>query len=308
MRAMAARGFGRVMARSASDHRALLHMREIREITKFFLSPDGTVGLLWTVAIVFFSVYNCLALPLRIGFMQNYPVTSVFALDYLGDAVFIIDIFLRTFVFGFYDLDDLVMVRAKITKKYLSGRSFWIHLASVVPLDFFMLAGPVGSLGGAQTLSLYRLNRMIRLVDLEVHIARLEKATLQLKAEFFGISRNALRIVKLILTVYITAHLSGCLFFLIAYQVHLSGDEGNWADKAGLLPSCRMRSMAHAHDDQFLSASDDQFLSASVGGTHAATTFDCFEIPSSEDIVSRYIHSVYWAVSYLTLLTRRKGG
>ena len=226
--------------------------------------------------LIFFSVYSVLAIPFRIVFLQYYDLDRSFAIDYVGDVIFAVDVVLRCFFFGFYDRDDVVMVRQRITEHYVGHGHFYLHLIALLPFDLLILTGPLRSLGVAQTLSLCRLNRLLRLVDLNEHIELIEKNLFRAKIRVLAyMSRNGLRLSKLVFVVFITGHISAGIFYWIAYAEHLRGQSVNWADHAGILSAC--------------DAGTFSGNGTVVGG--------CSEVPSIDEVFSRYVHSVYWAVS-----------
>ena len=88
----------------------------------------------------------------------------------------------------------------------------------------------------------------------------------------FRLSKDALKVAKLVFVVALTSHLIGCAFFLIAVTERKIGNCDNWADEAGLFPAC---------------ASDDRDGRARCR-------------PLAFDASSAYIHAFYWAIATLT--------
>ena len=239
--------------------------------------PDGSFMLAWSALLVFFTLYSAAALPFRAAFLVRQPVGLGFLADYLGDAVFLADMMLRACALAYHDQGDLVVGRARIFKRYLSSACFVRHALSLAPTDLLVLAPGLVSpaQSAAQTLSLLRLNRLLRLADLPQHMCLLDGALSG--ARFPGLARlgggagrNVYRLCKLIAAVLLVAHVGGCFFFCVGNRAHLHGDADNWLDRQGLAEHC----------------------SLGLAGS-------CAE-PSPALLADQYVHSLYWAVTLLT--------
>ena len=244
---------------------ATKHFQAAKEQDEYILKPDGKLGVAWMLLLTTFTVYNFLVLPLRIAFFQDCSLTWLYVIDYMGDLLFVTDIILRMYVFAYYERDELVVSRAKIYSNYRKSPRLGWDIASVLPFDLLALCAPLGTLGTAQVLSLFRLNRLIRLRDANAGLSMLESSFTSLLNTQSRSQKNALRLSKLIAVIFLIAHVFGCIFFLIANQLHLAGDYNNWADQASLF--------------------SDSTLPM---------------IPTSEEILTRYVASIYWAVALLT--------
>lgn len=203
----------------------------------FFVSPNTLFGFLWSCIIVLYTIYNIMLVPIRIAFFENCPIRYTLIVDYIGDLVFICDVVLRAFFFAYYDGDDLITARAKITHRYIWDRESYIifHFVSILPFDFLLYRGPIGSFSLFQALFLLRWNKICRLVDVHVHIDSIEKTIMK---HGFKLNRNILSILKLIFVVFLTAHFIGCIFYIMANTEHLSGNNFNWADNINLIRDC----------------------------------------------------------------------
>ena len=149
------------------------HLHETRESGKFFLKPDGHLTILWYTVIVLGALYNAIILPVRLAFLEGYGdstvLTWLYVLDYSFDACFLVDILLKCCVIAFLDHNDTIMIRKRIAERYLQGGMLPYRVGAILPLDLIALAVPKGVLDFPQLLALFRLNRLLRLMDLSRH-------------------------------------------------------------------------------------------------------------------------------------------
>ena len=216
----------------------MLH-EKLNTESQYVLHPDGTAALTWSAVLGAFALYNFAVIPLRVAFFQGCEVTAAYCVDYLGDLLFLADLVLRLRFLGYSERDQLVLSPWKIQEHYLHSGRILRDVASLLPLDLIALAAPLGTLGSAQVLSLFRMNRLLRLYDAAHTATMLEQLLSKLVTARSQGQKNLLRLTKLILSIFLIAHLMGCGFFLIANQLHLAGDDNNWAEAAGLFQDAR---------------------------------------------------------------------
>lgn len=270
-----------VFATAARRANAIVHASDVISLTQrlkqeseqetLIIYPDGSLGMSWTFLLTLVTMYNFIVIPLRIAFFQGCEMDGFFALDYTGDLLYVLDIALRMYCFAYYERDDLVKDRNKIRAYYIKTGRVYGDILSVLPFDLIALAGPLGTMGVAQVLSLFRINRLVRLRDANSGFVMLEASIVKWLKSKSRSQKNSLRLVKLIATIFLIAHVFGCCFFLIANQLRLVGDDENWAENAGLFASSRSES----------------------GPLWSVQ-------PSAEQIFTQYIASVYWAIALLT--------
>jgi hypothetical protein len=260
-----------------------------------------------------------------------------FCLDYVCDVLFILDMILRSLFVGFYnEAGDLVIERSKVCERYFSSREAWLnvfavgkHLFSfiickyiisviesvyrdmvdqlrfyIAPFDLLLFCGPVSTMGPAQTLSMWRLNRLIRCKDLRssavesLIMQQQEYSTAGAPSSsatgsgnssvlLSQVMRNAIKLCKLTATIFVVAHIFGSLFFIIANQAHLFGNADNWADVQGILPLCSLGAFSEDRSGDGVDSSS--------GGSG-----ECRSPPSLSQMASMSIRSVYWAMAVLT--------
>ena len=193
----------------------------------------------------------------------------------IGDLLFVIDIILQSSFVTYLDKDKRVCDRDMIFRNYVSNHYHGFHLLASVPTDLFLLCGNIGYLKSVQTLSLLRLNRLLRLIDINNLSSSLllsslwnsntntktntntnPNRVLQFSKYLLGYGRdgvesynnantsantntninantttknstntkNILKLFTLVFILFITAHIVGCIFFLIANMIHHRGN------------------------------------------------------------------------------------
>jgi len=90
-----------------------------------------------------------------------------------------------------------------------------------------------------------------------------------------SVSKNVFRVFTLVIVLFLSAHVIGCIFFMIANIAHLQGDSNNWADVLGILRECTL-------------------------GSHADGTSSCDDTDLDRLLYQQYVPSVYWAMTVLT--------
>lgn len=265
--------------------KALRHINNLREPNKTFMEPESFQYALWCVLTVCFILYNGYMIPLRLAFGEQLGFNLTFLADYLGDLFFIIDIFVNLWILGFYDKDDLVLVRDRIQNNYIQKGRFLSHVLSILPTDLICLivlsATSHQTFSTTQLLSLCRLNRCIRLLDLRLLLGLIERVVHKRAAGTSsnhdtddgggGLSMsNFIRLAKLISIVFYATHIVACIFFFIANYAHIDGSTNNWADELGILRDC------------------------SLGPS------TCSAAPSLDLLFRQYIYAIYWATATIS--------
>jgi CRP-like cAMP-binding protein len=266
----AVQNFQRITDPLAPAVKVLSQMNNLRELDKWFISPQSHEYVLWSAFMATMALFNALAIPTRIAFGEQVGWNSSFFVDYFGDLCFFADIILSTWFVAFYDNDDLVRVRSRIRERYIASHTAWAHFIAALPFDILLIPLIRSSrsvFSAAQLLSMLRVNRLARLFDAQERFQLLEQKYFATTARL----RNILRLLKLIFMVLFCSHFIGCTFFFIANYTHIHGSSDNWADAAGILRECS--------------------LGAAKGGSN------CPSAPPLALIVRQYVDSLYWAAA-----------
>jgi hypothetical protein len=203
------------------------------------IHPDSVYLQLWSAIVLITTLYYVVVIPFRITFLGNHEVSRGWlCLDYICDAVSLLDILLRSFFLAILEGNNLIAEKGEIMKRFLGSRRFKFLLVSSIPMELAVLRIPsiCPYFWKLQTWSLFRINRLIRIIEVGKLFHFVEDSFIKAG---FRLSRNALRAVKLFLMILLTAHIIGCLFFLIAalnqnHNISRPDLQRNWAKDQGL--------------------------------------------------------------------------
>jgi hypothetical protein len=251
--------------RRSLSARILHRMKGLKDLSNWVVAPSHWVPRLRSYFVILTCLYNATILPFRIAFTQGHSIGATCSIDYFGDLVLVADMLLCAFFIGFEEKDELILAQKRITERFIHSPIFWYHLASILPTDLFVLCGPFKNLGPLQVLSLLRLNRLGRFISLSVHSTSVEKHLRSNKYFKKFASAGFLKILKMLAMICFCVHIAGCIFFFIALQLSRLGLE-NWAVHYGVLRACEGRC-----------------------GQQQST---------STEIITQYVYSIYWAVSF----------
>lgn len=263
-------------SKQKGNRRGSMHaMAKAIEITKLksarFIHPDNYFIQFWFGLILWVTIYSVIALPFRLAFLENYERNASWTvLDYVGDFLLLIDIVIRSCFLGYYDDNHLVIQRKQIWSNYLkSGKMKW-HILSLIPLEFFFTSTAFTSLcplWKLQVWSLFRMNKMLRLLEVPSLMHRVESTMAKIGVR---VPKNAIRVGKLLMLLLLSAHFVACIFYTIAnfdqYQ-NFDNNPQNWANDEGL------------------------FLKP----------LECPGVPVERPLMmKRYVASLYWSMATLT--------
>ena len=167
-------------------------------------NPKGELRARWDAAIIFLSLYTCVAFPLRITFGSN-KFSGFSGFDLFVDACFITDVVLN-FYTGYDDGGLTVMSKLDVRRNYLQNHLI-IDCISSIPTDIFLLAGQGLSKIGGLYLRLPHLLRIFRLSRFFRYLQRWQ--------DTLPFNTSVHRIIKLLLVVLLFSHFNACLQFYI---------------------------------------------------------------------------------------------
>jgi len=204
-----------------------------------YIHPDSNFVKVWSIIVLFILLYFAVAIPFRIAFMENYELGIVWLLtDYVGDAVLVSDSIMHAFIFAYYDDVHLVFNRDTIWNQFKVSGKLKTHLISVLPLDVTYLAiQTMCPLWKLQMWSLFRLNRLCRCGELKSIMSQVESSFTKAGVK---VPKNQLKVWKLAMLIILSAHLVGCIFFMIAnFNQHAASngmsEPQNWLHDEGLV-------------------------------------------------------------------------
>ncbi len=242
---------------------------KLNQKAAFYIHPNNYFIQFWFGLVLLVTVYSVIALPFRLAFLENHDINMTWAfLDYSGDILLFADIVVRSCFLAYFDDNHLITSRKKIRLHYLqSGKMKW-HILSIIPAELTIIYIPTFCpLWKLQVWSLFRLNKMLRLVEVKDLMHRVETSLAKIGVK---VPKNAIRVGKLLMVILLSAHIVGCIFYMIASfdQYRYVGDRRqNWANDEGLFEG----------------------------------NLECpGSLPDLDLIFQRYVASLYWSMATLT--------
>ncbi|QDZ21190.1 ion transport protein [Chloropicon primus] len=212
-------------------------IRTTQNVFKQAIDPRNTSRLRWDFVIVLAVLYNCLVIPLRIGFGDD-KFGPFSAIDLLIDLMFMSDIFVN-FVTGYFrtvkETGEQQLVLSQPAAAYHYARTwFFFDTIASLPVDFMLL------LQVSPKVLLYmrfpRMLRLLRLPRLFRYMKRWE--------EYIGLKPQVLRLCKTIFLLFVFAHFSACIQFFAAQLQDFPAD--CWVAKAKLVQKPKMEQYAYS--------------------------------------------------------------
>lgn len=165
--------------KNISDKSKLRKLESMMKVTsstgaRICILPSSKIHVYWDLfcifAIMYYAISNCLRFAL---FYRSKTLkgahNSLFLIDYIIDALFVIDVILRMQVYAFIDLEngrnEVITERSLIRKNYLNSTWFQVDCITILPFDFLALSF------GHHTL--FRCTKMARVLQIEGVVKRL---------------------------------------------------------------------------------------------------------------------------------------
>uniref|UniRef100_A0A4X2KLQ5 Cyclic nucleotide-gated channel alpha-1 n=1 Tax=Vombatus ursinus TaxID=29139 RepID=A0A4X2KLQ5_VOMUR len=186
---------------------------EKKEIT--VIDPAGNTYYNWLFCITLPVMYNWTMVIARACFeeLQSDYLEYWIIFDYLSDAIYLLDMFVRTRT-GYLEQGLLVKDEAKLIEKYKSHLQFKLDVISVVPTDLLLL-----KLGWSYPE--VRLNRLLRISRMFEFFQRTETRTNY---------PNIFRISNLVMYIVIIIHWNACVYFSISKAIGFGNDTWVYPD------------------------------------------------------------------------------
>ncbi|XP_003740047.1 cyclic nucleotide-gated cation channel alpha-3 [Galendromus occidentalis] len=164
-------------------------------------------------------LYNTLFIIGRAVFweLQNTSPGLWFALDYLCDLVYILDMCLRART-GYLEQGLLVKDTDKLLLRYMKSTAFRLDICSLLPTDlFYAYSGVNCTAENVPCVIIVRLNRLLRIPRALEFSERTETRTNY---------PYAFRIGKLIFLILVIIHWNACIYFAVSSFIGFGSD--NW--------------------------------------------------------------------------------
>ncbi|XP_072475375.1 cyclic nucleotide-gated channel alpha-1 [Notamacropus eugenii] len=179
------------------------------------IDPAGNTYYNWLFCITLPVMYNWTMIIARACFeeLQSNYLEYWIVCDYLSDAIYLLDMFVRTRT-GYLEQGLLVKEEAKLIDKYKSHLQFKLDVLSMVPTDLLLL-----QLGW--NYPEVRLNRLLRISRMFEFFQRTETRTNY---------PNIFRISNLVMYIVIIIHWNACVYFSISKAVGFGNDTWVYPD------------------------------------------------------------------------------
>uniref|UniRef100_A0A3P8SI50 Cyclic nucleotide gated channel subunit alpha 3 n=1 Tax=Amphiprion percula TaxID=161767 RepID=A0A3P8SI50_AMPPE len=181
----------------------------------WIMDPATDMYYYWLCTISIPVFYNLMLLVARACFneLQSTNVTLWMTLDYISDALYYLDTFVRART-GFLEQGLLVKDAKVLKERYMKTRQFKMDVFSMLPTDIIFLQIGINN-------PEWRFNRLMRLARLFEFFDRTETRT-----NF----PNIFRIANLVLYIIIIIHWNGCIYFAISKVLGFGSDTWVYPD------------------------------------------------------------------------------
>ncbi|KFV84968.1 Cyclic nucleotide-gated channel rod photoreceptor subunit alpha, partial [Struthio camelus australis] len=181
--------------------------RKKKEIV--IIDPAGNMYYNWLFCITMPVMYNWTMIIARACFdeLQNDYLAVWFIADYVSDAIYVADMFVRTRT-GYLEQGLLVKEEEKLREKYKTSFQFKLDFLSIIPTDllYFKLGLNYPEL---------RINRLLRVARMFEFFQRTETRTNY---------PNIFRISNLVMYIVIIIHWNACVYFSISKAIGFGAD------------------------------------------------------------------------------------
>ena len=202
----------------------------------FIILPDSKFKKLWDSLIAIVILYSSICTPYKLAFIDSNSNRED-VVDIIVDVLLGIDLVLNFFS-AYYDSEEnLVKSRKKIIIKYLKGW-FAIDFISIFPFFLIINNNKASSISRLSKVSkipkiykLLKLTKLLRITKMSKkgNVSSITKVFL----EKFKINANVEKLIFFLLTFILLAHLSTCIWFLVAKLEDLSPD--SWVVRLGYI-------------------------------------------------------------------------
>ncbi|NWS66040.1 CNG3 protein, partial [Crotophaga sulcirostris] len=175
----------------------------------FIIDPAGNMYYNWLFCITMPVMYNWTMIIARACFdeLQHDYLAIWFIIDYVSDAIYAVDMFVRTRT-GYLEQGLLVKEEQKLREKYKSSFQFKLDFLSMIPTDllYFKLGLNYPEL---------RINRLLRVARMFEFFQRTETRTNY---------PNIFRISNLVMYIVIIIHWNACVYYSISKAIGFGAD------------------------------------------------------------------------------------
>ncbi|NXV50597.1 CNG3 protein, partial [Uria aalge] len=183
--------------------------KEEKKEDVLIIDPAGNTYYNWLFCITMPVMYNWTMIIARACFdeLQHDYLVAWFIIDYISDAIYIADMFVRTRT-GYLEQGLLVKEEQKLQEKYKTSFQFKLDFLSIIPTDllYFKLGLNYPEL---------RINRLLRVARMFEFFQRTETRTNY---------PNIFRISNLVMYIVIIIHWNACVYYSISKAIGFGAD------------------------------------------------------------------------------------
>jgi len=189
------------------------------------MHPQGNTRLVWDLVGMIMVLYDCLMVPVRVGFALDVARTGVeFSIHIVAMIYWFLDIVLN-FETGYFQGATLISSRKQVAARYL--RTWFLPDVFIVALDVVFVTVP-----DFEGLSMFRGVRALRILRL-LRILKMSKLSNYMEEVFTNIGAQwlilVIAIINTLFLIYLMAHCLACMWYWIG---ELGFDMGwnSWID------------------------------------------------------------------------------
>jgi len=200
------------------------------EYPLWIFHPYETVRVRWDLFMTVVMIYLVLSIPLKICFEIELADNNPWSiLEVVVDVCFMVDIILN-FCTGYMHGTEFITSRRKIAKNYMKS---WFLLDFVTSIPADIVVGAVKIRGNARSVAtlskVLKIARVVRLLKL-LRLLRL-MSLISHWENHSNLGALASRLLKLILIIFLAAHLSACGFVGVDNYYRVA--DTSWANMKG---------------------------------------------------------------------------
>lgn len=221
--------------------RVLLNDAQTEKSPWYVINPEGFLKGVWNSVITLILIYTAVVMPVRLAFMEAVYFDTWTTIDFCIDILFFIDIFVNFFSAYYTKLGEKESRLRKIAWHYIKT---WFFIDFVACIPFNLIEYEIFGEGDSPNKysTLVRLSRIPRLYKL-LKVTRILKIFRYYKSreyldriqDFLQINSRIYKLCKFVITVWLSVHIMGCLWFLSAKIEGLNYN--TWVFRYGYLDS-----------------------------------------------------------------------
>ncbi|KAK3257131.1 hypothetical protein CYMTET_33771 [Cymbomonas tetramitiformis] len=175
------------------------------------INPDSKYRRTWDMMLFLTLIYCAFAMPYNISFVPESKSFPLLMLDYITDAVFMLDLVLNFITMIKDKHGNLITDPQEVAKKYVQTW-FFVDLVATVPMETILKQSTLSFLKIGKIMRLAKLGRMFRIVKL------LSMVNILRSMEHSVSHPSIIRLFKLFFLIAAVVHWFACMTHSVASQ------------------------------------------------------------------------------------------